>query len=66
MWTIIEGQDVRINPKEIPEHVMEYLAKDTLAAARRFYANAENREKFKKWKAEREAQRAKEAQRIDV
>ena len=65
MWTITDGQDVRIDPDLIPEHVWKYFARDTLAAARRFYAIPENRAKFEAWKAERDAQRAKEEQEID-
>lgn len=65
MWTITEGQDVRIDPDLIPEHVWKYFARDTLAAARRFYAIPENRAKYEKWKAERDAQREKEEQNID-
>ena len=60
MWTIREGQDVRIDPDLIPEYVWKYLARDTLAAARRFYDDPKNREAFEKWKAERDAQREKE------
>ncbi len=65
MWTITEGQDVRIDPDLIPPHVWKYFAKETLAAAKRFYANPENRAKYEKWKAERDAQKAKEEQGID-
>lgn len=65
MGRIIEGQDVRINPDLIPAHVWKYLARDTLAAARRFYANPENRAKFEAWKAERDAQKAREEQGLD-
>lgn len=65
MWTITEGQDVRIDPDLIPPHVWKYFARDTLAAARRFYANPENRAKYEAWKAERDAQKAKEEQEID-
>ena len=54
MWTITEGHDVRIDPDLIPEHVWKYFARDTLAAARRFYADPKNREAFEKWKAERD------------
>lgn len=45
---------VHIKPEEVPDHVMKYIARDTLAAIRRFYSVPENREKFEKWKAERE------------
>ena len=55
LWTITEGQDVRIDPKLIPEHVWKYLARDTLEAAKRFYADPKNREKYEKWKAEQDA-----------
>ena len=64
MWRIREGQDVRIDPDLIPPHVWKYLAKDTLAAARRFYAIPENRAKYEAWKAERDAQKAKEEQEV--
>lgn len=57
MWTITEGQEVKIDPELVPEHVWKYLARDTVAAARRFYSIPENREKFEKWKAERDAQK---------
>ena len=53
MWTITEGQDVRADPGLIPEHVWKYLARDTLAAVRRFYSDPNNREKFEAWKARR-------------
>ena len=65
MWTITSGQDVRIDPDLIPAHVGRYLARDTLAAAKRFYADPNNCEKYEKWKAERDAQKAKEEQQID-
>ena len=65
MWTQVDGFDVRIRPELIPEHVMEYFAKDVLEAARRFYADPKNREAFEKWKAERDAQE-KEGQHIDI
>lgn len=65
MWKIREGQDVRIDPDLIPEHVWKYFARDTLAAARRFYAIPENRAKYEAWKVERDAQREKEEQNID-
>lgn len=57
MWTITEGQEVKIDPELVPEHVWKYLARDTVAAVRRFYSIPENREKFEKWKAERDAQK---------
>lgn len=57
MWRITEGQDVRINPDSIPEHVWKYFARDTLAAARRFYSIPQNRAKYETWKAERDAGR---------
>lgn len=65
MWKIREGQDVRIDPNLIPPHVWKYFARDTLEAARRFYAIPENRAKYEAWKAERDAQKAKEEQQID-
>ena len=40
---------VHIKPEEVPDHVMKYLARDTLAAIRRFYAVPENRERFERW-----------------
>ncbi|HIS69122.1 MAG TPA: hypothetical protein IAA58_07185 [Candidatus Gallacutalibacter stercoravium] len=46
---------MRIDPKLIPEHVWKYLARDTLEAAKRFYADPKNREKYEKWKAEQDA-----------
>jgi|GEM_PF-5513679 hypothetical protein len=46
---------VHIKPEEVPDHVMKYFARDTLAAIRRFYAVPENRERFERWKAERDA-----------
>ena len=46
---------VHIKPEEVPDHVMKYLARDTLAAIRRFYAVPENRERLEKWKSERGA-----------
>lgn len=57
MWRMTEGQDVRIEPELVPEHIWKYLARDTLAAVKRFYAIPENREKFEEWKAERDAQK---------
>ncbi len=49
---------VHIKPEEVPDHVMKYLARDTLAAIRRFYAVPENRERFERWKAERDKKAA--------
>lgn len=60
MWTITEGKDVRIDPALIPDHIWKYLARDTLAAAKRFYSIPENRARFEAWKAERDAQKARE------
>ena len=57
MWTITKGQDVRIDPELIPEHIWRYFARDTLEAAQRFYSIPGNREKFEKWKAERDAKK---------
>lgn len=54
-WKAREGQEVCVIPEKIPEHVMRYLAKDTLAACKRFYADPKNREAFEKWEAEQEA-----------
>ena len=65
MWTIRSGENVRIDPDLIPAHIWKYLAKDTLAAARRFYSDPKNREAFEKWKAERDAQKEKGEQTID-
>ena len=65
MWTITEGKDVRIDPDLIPDHIWKYLARDTLAAAKRFYSIPENRARFEAWKAERDAQKAKEEQGLD-
>lgn len=45
---------VHINHENVPDHVMKYLACDTLAAIRRFYSIQENRERFDRWKAERD------------
>ena len=49
--------DIHINQEEVPEHVWKYLARDTLAAVRRFYTIPENRERFENWKSEREGGR---------
>lgn len=49
---------VHINHENVPDHVMKYLARDTLAAIRRFYSIQENREKFDRWKAERDEKAA--------
>lgn len=57
MWTITEGQEVKIDPELVPEHVWKYLARDTVAAVRRFYSIPENRAKFEKWKAERDTRK---------
>ena len=53
----VKSMSVHIKPEEVPDHVMKYLARDTLAAIRRFYSIPENREKFERWKAEREGRR---------
>lgn len=57
MWTMTEGQDVRIHPEEIPEPVMKQLCRETLKAVRRFYEIPENRAAFEAWKAERDTQK---------
>ena len=44
-----------IRPEEVPDHIMRYFARDTLSAIRRFYSIPENRERFERWKAERDA-----------
>ena len=49
---------VHISTENVPDHVMKYIARDTLAAIRRFYAIPENREKFERWKAERDKKTA--------
>ena len=58
MWTITEGENVRIDPELMPEHVKKYFARETLAACRRFYADPKNEEAYQKWKAERDAAKA--------
>ena len=54
----VKSTSVHIKPDEVPDHVMKYIARDTLAAIRRFYAVPENREKFERWKAERDKKAA--------
>lgn len=58
MWTITDGETVRIHPELLPECINELLARDTLAAVRRFYTDPENRKRFEVWKAERCAQKS--------
>ena len=37
MWTAIDGQEVHLSPESIPDHTAKYIARDTLAAVKRFY-----------------------------
>lgn len=53
MWTAIDGQDVHLSPEFIPEHTAKYLARDTLAAVKRFYDNPGNRAAFEEWRKQR-------------
>lgn len=39
MWTAIDGQEVHLSPESIPDHTAKYIARDTLAAVKRFYEN---------------------------
>ena len=43
MWTAIDGQEVHLSPESIPDHTAKYIARDTLAAVKRFYDNPSNR-----------------------
>lgn len=53
MWTAIDGQDVRLSPESIPDHTAKYIARDTLAAVKRFYDNPSNRAAFEAWRRKR-------------
>lgn len=44
-------EEVHVIPADIPEHVMDSLARALLDAARRFYSDPENVRKFEEWKA---------------
>lgn len=39
----------------IPDHVRDDLARATLEAAKEFYSHPENKAKYQKWLADREA-----------
>ena len=45
-----------VTPSDIPEHVMDTLARTLLRAAERFYQDPENLRRFEEWKARRDAQ----------
>lgn len=49
-----------VRPEDIPDHVMDNLARALLEAARRFYDDPENVRKFEEWKASK----AKEANAV--
>lgn len=51
-------QTSRSPTPDIPDEVVESLARASLEAARRFYAIPENRAKFEKWLAEKNAREA--------
>lgn len=44
-------EEPRVTSADIPEHVMESLARATIDAAKRFYSDPENVRKFEEWKA---------------
>ena len=56
---------VRINPALIPPWVEEYLTEQLVRSMRNFFCVPENRAKYEKWKAERDARLAAEAVRND-
>ena len=53
MWIAIDGQDVHLSPESIPDHTAKYIARDTLAAGKRFYENPSNRAAFEEWRRKR-------------
>lgn len=53
MWTVIDGQEVHLSPESIPDHTAKYIARDTLAAVKRFYDNPSNRAAFEVWRRKR-------------
>ena len=40
-------------PESIPDHTAKYIARDTLAAVKRFYENPSNRAAFEEWRRKR-------------
>ena len=44
---------IKINPEKVPEDVVKELAITFLEGTRKFYANPENVQKFKKWQEKR-------------
>ena len=53
MWIAIDGQDVHLSPESIPDHTAKYIARDTLAAVKRFYENPSKRAAFEEWRRKR-------------
>lgn len=49
-------EEPRVTPADIPEHVMDSLARATIDAAKRFYSDPENVRKYEEWKAKKEAE----------
>lgn len=50
--TITSGSDVKVLPKEIPDHRLEILARATIRAVRRYFALPGVQEDYEKWLAE--------------
>lgn len=53
MWIAVKSQGVHLSPESIPDHTAKYLARDTLAAVKRFYDNPSNRAAFEEWRRKR-------------
>ena len=53
MRTAIDGQEAHLSPESIPDHTAKYIARDTLAAVKRFYDNPSNRVAFEAWRRKR-------------
>ena len=53
MWIAVNSQDVHLSPESIPDHTAKYIARDTLAAVKRFYDNPSNRAAFEAWRRKR-------------
>jgi hypothetical protein len=53
MWTAVDGQEVHLSPESIPDHTAKYIARDPLAAVKRFYENPSNRAAFEEWRRKR-------------
>ena len=46
----------QVTPADIPDYVMDNLARALIDAARQFYSDPENVRKYEEWKARKEAE----------